>query len=85
MEKYLDAPWIALPSLDHLGLAFGPSLVCRSLWRRLLPASKTIGNLTTCPKINDDEWKRLDVKSVGNGLFAEGIGTIIGYRCDIDG
>ena len=27
MEKYLDAPWIALPSLDHLGLAFGPSLV----------------------------------------------------------
>ena len=39
---------------------------------------KTIGNLTTCQKVNDDDWKRLDVKSVGNGLFAEGLGTVLG-------
>jgi len=78
VEKFLNAPWIALPSLDHVGLAFDSSLVLPFVVAAFCSSIKTIGNLTTCQKVNDDGWKRLDVKSVGNGLFAEGLGTMVG-------
>ena len=78
VEKFLNAPWIALPSFDHVGLAFDTSLVLPFIVAAFCSSIKTIGNLTTCQKVNDDGWKRLDVKSVGNGLFAEGLGTMLG-------
>ena len=78
VDKFIDAPWIALPSFGHMGLAFDPALVVPFIIAAFASSIKTLGNLTTCQKVNDDEWKRLDMKSVGNGLFAEGIGTIIG-------
>ena len=78
VEKFLSAPWIALPSFDHVGLAFDTSLVLPFIVAAFCSSIKTIGNLTTCQKVNDDGWKRLDVKSVGNGLFAEGLGTMLG-------
>lgn len=78
VEKFLNAPWIALPSFDHVGLAFDSTLVLPFIIAAFCSSIKTIGNLTTCQKVNDDGWKRLDVKSVGNGLFAEGLGTMIG-------
>ena len=78
VEKFINAPWLALPSTEHLGLAFDPTLVVPFIIAAFCSSIKTVGNLTTCQKINDDGWKRLDVKSVGNGLFAEGIGTVLG-------
>ena len=78
VEKFLNAPWIALPSLDHVGIAFDSTLVLPFVVAAFCSSIKTIGNLTTCQKVNDDGWKRLDVKSVGNGLFAEGLGTMVG-------
>lgn len=78
VEKFLNAPWIALPSLDHTGIAFDSTLVLPFIIAALSSSIKTIGNLTTCQKVNDDGWKRLDVKSVGNGLFSEGLGTMLG-------
>ncbi len=78
VEKFLNAPWVALPSLDHVGIAFDSSLVLPFIVAAFCSSIKTIGNLTTCQKVNDDGWKRLDVKSVGDGLFAEGLGTMLG-------
>jgi len=78
VEKFLSAPWIALPSFDHVGIAFDYTLVLPFIVAAFCSSIKTIGNLTTCQKVNDDGWKRLDVKSVGNGLFAEGLGTMVG-------
>ena len=78
VEKFLNAPWVALPSFDHVGLAFDPTLVLPFIIAAFCSSIKTVGNLTTCQKVNDDGWKRLDVKSVGNGLFAEGLGTMVG-------
>ena len=78
VEKFINAPWVALPSTEHLGLAFDPTLVVPFIIAAFCSSIKTVGNLTTCQKVNDDGWKRLDVKSVGNGLFAEGIGTVLG-------
>jgi NCS2 family nucleobase:cation symporter-2 len=78
VEKFVQTPWMALPNLDHVGFAFDATLVLPFLIAAFCSSIKTIGNLTTCQKVNDDNWKRLDIKSVGNGLFAEGIGTISG-------
>ena len=78
VEKLLQAPWFSLPSLDHGGFAFDATLVLPFIVASVCSSIKTIGNLTTCQKVNDDSWKRLDVKSVGNGLLAESIGTMVG-------
>lgn len=77
VEKLLQAPWFALPKIDHIGFSFDTALILPFAVAALCSGIKTIGNLTTCQKVNDDNWKRLDIKSVGNGLFAEGLGTII--------
>ena len=78
LDKFHNTAWIALPNLDHVGFSFDPALLAPFLIAALCSSIKTIGNLTTCQKVNDDNWKRLDIKSVGNGLLAEGLGTISG-------
>lgn len=78
VEKLFNAPWLALPSFDHVGLSFDATLALPFMIATLCSSIKTLGNLTTCQKVNDDDWKRLDVKSVGNGIFAEGLGTALG-------
>ena len=78
LAKFHDTPWFAMPSLSHVGFRFDPALLAPFLIAALCSSIKTIGNLTTCQKVNDDGWKRLDIKSVGDGLLAEGLGTISG-------
>jgi len=78
LEKLRNTAWIALPSLDHIGFSIEPALVAPFFIAALCSSIKTIGNLTTCQKVNDDNWKRLDIKSVGDGLLAEGLGTVCG-------
>ena len=78
LAKFHDTPWVDLPSLSHVGFRFDPALLAPFLIAALCSSIKTIGNLTTCQKVNDDGWKRLDIKSVGDGLLAEGLGTISG-------
>ena len=78
LTKLRSTPWVALPSLSHVGFSFDPALLAPFLIAALCSSIKTIGNLTTCQKVNDDNWKRLDIKSVGDGLLAEGLGTISG-------
>lgn len=77
LEKLAAAPWFSLPRLDHMGFAFDPALILPFFVASLCSSIKTIGNLTTCQKVNDDDWKRLDVKTVGGGLLSEGLGTML--------
>ena len=42
----------------------------------LCSSLKDIGDLTTCQKINDSEWKRSDMKSIGKGILADALGDI---------
>ena len=77
IAKFIQTPWIALPNLDHVGFAVDLTLLPPFLIAAFCASIKTVGNLTTCQKVNDEGWKRLDVGSVGSGLLAEGIGTMI--------
>jgi NCS2 family nucleobase:cation symporter-2 len=38
---------------------------------------KTVGDLTVAQKINDAEWVRPDMKNIGGGTLANGIGTAL--------
>lgn len=73
LRQILDKPLLALPDLTMLSWSFDPSLIIPFLIASLCTSVKTIGNLTTCQKINDADWKRPDMLSLKKGLLADGM------------
>ena len=37
----------------------------------------TVGIITTCQKIKDDDWKQPDINSIKGGMFADGLGCML--------
>lgn len=75
-----QAPWFELPG-RHSSLftyAFDWSLVAPFLIVALCASLKAFGNITTCQRINDVDWREVDIKNVGNGLLADGISVFTG-------
>ena len=77
IEQIFSKPLIALPDVGLLHWSFDSSLILPFAIASLCASVKTIGNLTTCQKINDADWKRPDMDSIRKGLFAEGMGMSI--------
>ena len=55
----------------------------RTAWIFLLIAGiaaalRVVGVITTCQKINDDDWNRPDLESIRGGMLADGLGCMIG-------
>ncbi|MFZ5453875.1 MAG: uracil-xanthine permease family protein [Thermodesulfobacteriota bacterium] len=71
------APWISFPRFASFGWSFDMALLLPFLIATLCSTLKDIGDLTTCQKINDSEWKRSDMKSIGNGILADAVGDIL--------
>jgi NCS2 family nucleobase:cation symporter-2 len=80
-QQMLDAPMISLPQRAHLGWSFDLSLLAALLPAFLIASLastlKAVGDLTLCQKINDADWKRTDMKSVGGGISAGAIATTL--------
>lgn len=72
-----DAGWFAFPQMTHSNLSFDSSLLAPFLIAGLCSSLKSVGDMITCQKINDDDWKEPDMKSISNGLLAGGIGTFL--------
>jgi NCS2 family nucleobase:cation symporter-2 len=73
----LREPWVSLPDRAAPGWAFDAALVVPFLIAGLVSALKAVGDLTLCQKINDADWKRTDMKSVGGGLLSGGIANLL--------
>lgn len=73
LGQILDKPLLALPDLSQLSWSFDASLILPFLIASLCTSVKTIGNLTTCQKINDADWKRPDMPNIKKGLLADGL------------
>jgi len=72
------APFVSLPSRPPgSGWAFRVGLLGPFLIASLSSVLKTVGDLTLCQKINDNHWKRTDMKSVAGGILAGSIGTTL--------
>ena len=68
------APWVGLPTLDHMfDVTFRWSLVPAFIIVSICGALKSFGNLVMCEKVNDDDWKKPDLKRIGDGLVADGM------------
>jgi xanthine permease XanP len=76
-RELAGARFFAVPAFGHYGMTFDKALLIPFLVATLSSALKTTGDLTICQKINDSEWKRPDMRSVGKGILACSIGNVI--------
>jgi xanthine permease XanP len=74
MGRLGAAPWVGVPTLDHMfDITFRWSLVPAFIIVSICGALKSFGNLVMCEKVNDDDWKKPDIKRIGDGLVADGL------------
>jgi xanthine permease XanP len=74
-DQLRELPLVALPQIVHPGLAFDPAFILPFLIAAICSSLKLTGDVITCQKINDLDWKRVDMQSVQRGVNAEGLGT----------
>jgi xanthine permease XanP len=71
------ASLLALPSFPGEGWSFSGALLVPFLLTALASLLKAVGDLTTCQKVNDAEWKRPDMKSISGGILADACGVML--------
>lgn len=76
LDRVRDGAWLASPLVGHPGWSFQSALVVPFLIAIICSTLKNVGDLTTCQKINDSEWKRPDLNRIGNGILANSFGVI---------
>lgn len=76
LYRIIQAPLFAVPEIGKYGWTFRLDLLVPFLVATLSSALKTMGDLTTCQKINDQNWKRPELKSIGNGILACAAGNL---------
>ena len=73
----LDKAYIVwFPFIEHPGWSFDLHLVLPFLIAMLCSTLKSVGDITTCQKINDADWKRPDMDNIGKGILADSIGCM---------
>jgi NCS2 family nucleobase:cation symporter-2 len=76
LRQIIQAPLFSVPEVGEYGWKFRLDLLVPFLAAILSSALKAMGDLTTCQKINDQNWKRPEMKSIGNGIFACAVGNL---------
>ena len=76
LAKVHESSLLWFPFTRHPGWSFNISLLVPYLIVMICSALKTMGDITTCQKINDTEWKRPDMKNISKGIFADAVSDI---------
>ena len=76
-SHFKESAWFSLPVPGSYGLSFSTALIIPFVVAALSSALKTMGDLTTCQKINDAGWKRPDMKAVSRGILACACGNLM--------
>jgi NCS2 family nucleobase:cation symporter-2 len=76
IRTMLGAPLFSPPAMGHYGLSFNSALLVPFLVAALSSALKTMGDVTTCQKINDTQWKRPDMVNISRGVLACAAGNL---------
>jgi NCS2 family nucleobase:cation symporter-2 len=72
-----NAAIFGIPYIENMSWNFDPAFIIPFSVAALCSTLKTVGDIATCQKINDAEWKRVDMKTVSGGIFADGLGGIV--------
>lgn len=76
IDWFIQTPLFHFPMFGAYGLSFDAALLIPFLVAALSSSLKTMGDLTTCEKVNDAEWKRPDMKMIGRGVLACAVGNL---------
>jgi NCS2 family nucleobase:cation symporter-2 len=68
-------PLVALPRFEHPGWAFSKELIVPFAVAAIAATLKVVGNVTTCQRLNDADWKRADMRTISGGVVADGLAT----------
>jgi xanthine permease XanP len=77
LRRLEQASLLALPYFPGEGWSFSAALLVPFLVTALASSLKAVGDLTTCQKVNDAEWKRPDMKSISGGILADACGVML--------
>jgi len=77
LRRLDQAALLGLPSFPVQGWSFSGALLVPFVVTALASSLKAVGDLTTCQKINDSEWKRPDMGSISKGILADACGVIM--------
>lgn len=72
----IDSAFFQLPEIGRFGMSFSTAMLVPFLVAAFSSALKTMGDLTTCQKINDSDWRRIEMRSIGRGMLACAAGNI---------
>jgi xanthine permease XanP len=70
-------PIVALPNLSHISWSFSPGLALPFVIAAVVAAVKCVAVITFCQRINDSDWVRPEPSSLGRGVLADGLGTLL--------
>jgi NCS2 family nucleobase:cation symporter-2 len=76
MQHVQDASWFGIPLPGGYGWALTWASVVPFAVAALCSSLKSMGDLVTCQKINDADWKRPDMQSVSRGILADAVGAM---------
>ena len=76
LERISREPWFDWPRPGHFGWKFDPLMIVPFLIATLSSTLKSVGDLSMCQKINDPAWTRPDLKPIGRGVMAIGLGNL---------
>jgi xanthine permease XanP len=72
-----EAEWFSVPYIRNMSWAFSATMVVPFIVATICSTFKTVGDLGTCQKINDADWKRPDMHRITPGILVDGIGGIL--------
>lgn len=78
VRQVAEAPAVGLPWMPHLRWAFSLALVPSFLIAITCSTLKNVGDITTCQKVNDANWRRVEMRSMRGGVMADALGTFLG-------
>ena len=76
LQRVTGTPLLSVPSVSHLAWSFDITLAVPFAIGAMAACLKTIGNVTTCQKMNDTDWTRPNMTSIGKGVLADAFGTV---------
>ena len=73
VKESLGVPLAWFPFAHHPGWSFSWVMIGPVAIAMLCSSLKSIGDLTTCQKINDNKWTRPDISNLKKGILADGV------------
>jgi NCS2 family nucleobase:cation symporter-2 len=75
--RVMGAPLLGIPAAGHVGWSFDVALIVPFAVGAMASFLKTVGDLTTCQRVNDADWVRPDLRGISRGTLANGIGSAL--------